>query len=208
VLTAAVLRSAARVASSLATSIGVLPSCAPRQGAGSRAGALSAHICAVGDGCDSRSAGRRQRIAQSPPPPRAAASAGGRATAAADDHSTCAHGVARGVDGAARADTHGQRRRAYKEGRRLTRENERGRARRRCRRHRRRRRRALCNVRAAMRSSAGCACVCVVLTCAHVCFRLLVRSSLQQQRHDGRVAAICGAVQRREAKLRAQQQHT
>jgi hypothetical protein len=48
--------------------------------------------------------------------------------------------------------------------------------------------------------------VCVVAR-GHFGFRLLVRSALTQQRHDGRVAALCGTVQRRVAKLRAPQQH-
>jgi hypothetical protein len=44
--------------------------------------------------------------------------------------------------------------------------------------------------------------VCVV-ACAHHLFRLLVRSALTQQRHDGSVAEHCGKVQRRGATLRA-----
>jgi hypothetical protein len=44
----------------------------------------------------------------------------------------------------------------------------------------------------------------VCVACAHVVFRLLVRSALTQQRHDGRVALTCGPVQRRHAPLRAQ----
>jgi hypothetical protein len=56
-----------------------------------------------------------------------------------------------------------------------------------------------------MRSTGGAG-VRVCVARAHVGFRLLVRSALTQQRHDGSVAESCGIVQRREAKLRAQQQ--
>jgi hypothetical protein len=55
--------------------------------------------------------------------------------------------------------------------------------------------RVVCSAAAAARAAVRCA--------AHLVFHLRVCSALQQQRRDGRVAVICGILQRRHANLRA-----